>query len=50
MFPVTGGIWQRTWGFIFINQPFNYTDMMTQQPALMVAEDSVTYGTKKDDE
>lgn len=27
---------------------FNYADMMTQQPALMVAEDSVPYGEKKD--
>ena len=29
---------------------FNYADMITNQPALMVAEDSVTYGKKKDSE
>lgn len=29
---------------------FNYADMMTKQPALVVAEDSVTYGKKKDSE
>ncbi len=33
-----------------MSKDFSYADMMTQQPILMVAEDSAPYGTKKDGE
>ena len=33
-----------------VPKTLNYADVVSNQPLMMVAEDTATYGTKKDDE